>query len=234
MASGWPAGSRQRVLLETASLPTAASPARVCTAWSQTNRLSSALPHPARANRCACSGLSTIRALTVSWMSAPVRAIVPVISRASRSGTVVWRASMWTQDLMIMLVPALSARSSPKSACSGGHGLCSSFSAMHAVYLAGVPWVAWSSWCGRRPKALIAVSLMARPMVALARKPEPNTAPLRPPSRRTPSRRTPRPGSALPSAGASSPSANHAGRAEFHDQLKRNGIMCRQDNSRAY
>jgi len=33
-------------------------------------------------------------------------------------------------------------RGKPNSACNGGHGLCSSFSAMQAVYLAGVPWVA--------------------------------------------------------------------------------------------
>ena len=49
---------------------------------------------------------------------------------------------------------------------------------MHAVYFAGVPCVAWSSWCGLRPKALMAVSRMARPIVAFARKPEPNTFPL--------------------------------------------------------
>ena len=47
---------------------------------------------------------------------------------------------------------------------------------MHAVYFAGVPCVAWSSWCGRRPKALMAVSRMARPIVAFARKPEPTLA----------------------------------------------------------
>ena len=58
---------------------------------------------------------------------------------------------------------------------------------MHAVYLAGLPWVAWSSTCGRRPNALIAVRRIARPIVAFARKPDPNTfpAPLRPIRSRT-------------------------------------------------
>ena len=81
-------------------------------------------------------------------------------------------------DLMTIAVTALSDGSRPNCTCSGGHGLSSSFSAMHAVYFAGVPCVAWSSWCGRRPKALMAVSRMARPIVAFARKPEPNTFPL--------------------------------------------------------
>jgi hypothetical protein len=40
------------------------------------------------------------------------------------------------QDLMIVAVTALSAGSKPNCACSGGHGLCSSFSAMHVEYLA--------------------------------------------------------------------------------------------------
>ncbi|GAA3093176.1 hypothetical protein GCM10020001_005810 [Nonomuraea salmonea] len=49
---------------------------------------------------------------------------------------------------------------------------------MQAENLAGVPWVAWSSRCGRRPKTLMAASRTARPIVALARKPEPKTSPL--------------------------------------------------------
>jgi hypothetical protein len=159
-------------------LPVATSSGQDRTARSYTARRTSALDQPAAPNSRACSGLSTTAALTVSWMSAPVRAIVPARSAASCSGTMVCRASMCTHDLITIAVTALSAAARPNSVCSAGHGLSSSFSAMHAVYLAGVPWVAWSSSCGRRPNALIAPSRIARPMVALARKPEPNTLPL--------------------------------------------------------
>ena len=78
-------------------------------------------------------------------MSAPVREMVPAMSRASCSGTTVCRASMCRHDRMTMAVTALSDGSRPNCACSGGQGLSSSFSAMHAVYFAGVPCVAWSS-----------------------------------------------------------------------------------------
>jgi hypothetical protein len=63
-------------------------------------------------------------------------------SAASCSGTLVCRASMCTHDLITIAVTALSAAVRPNSVCKDGHGLCSSFSAMHAEYLAGVPWVA--------------------------------------------------------------------------------------------
>ena len=63
-------------------------------------------------------------------------------------------------------VTALCSGARPRSVCSGAHGESSSFSAMQHEYLAGVPWVAWSSTCGRRPNALIEPSLMARPIVA--------------------------------------------------------------------
>ena len=71
----------------------------------------------------------------------------------------------------------LSTGAKPWSTEKGAQGLSSSFSAMQQVYFAGVPWVAWSSWCGRSPKVLIAVSRRARPIVALARNPEPKTFP---------------------------------------------------------
>ena len=87
------------------------------------------------------------------------------------------RASTCTVERMVIAVTALSSGVSPKSTCSGGHGDSSSFSPMQAVYLAGVPCVAWSSSCGRRPRAFIAVSRTARPMVALARNPWPNRFP---------------------------------------------------------
>jgi hypothetical protein len=158
-------------------LPAAASSARLRTAWSYMNCRMSSLDQPAAANSLACSGLSTTAALIVSWMSAPVRAIVPAMSVASCSGTRVCRASMCTHDRMMIAVTALSVSASPNSACSPGHGLSSSFSAMQNVYLAGVPWVAWSSSCGRSPNALSTPSRIARPIVALARNPEPNTFP---------------------------------------------------------
>ena len=75
----------------------------------------------------------------VSWMSAPVRAIVPAMSVASCSGTLVCRASMCTQERMTIAVTVLSDAARPNSVCRAGHGLSSSFSAMHAVYFAGVP-----------------------------------------------------------------------------------------------
>jgi hypothetical protein len=90
---------------------------------------------------------------------------------------IVCRASICMTDLMTVEAQALSPALRPLSTCSGGHGESSSFSAMQHVYLAGVPWVAWSSTCGRRPNALIAPSLMARPIVALARNPDPNRLP---------------------------------------------------------
>ncbi len=158
-------------------MPAAASSAPVRTAWSYMNCAISDLDHPAEANSRACSGLSTTAALIVSWMSAPVREIVPAMSVASCSGTRVCRASMCTHDRMMIAVTALSDSVSPKSVCNPGHGLSSSFSPMQNVYLAGVPWVAWSSSCGRSPKALITPSRIARPIVALARNPDPNTFP---------------------------------------------------------
>jgi hypothetical protein len=100
------------------------------------------LPQPAALNSRACSGLSTTAALMVSWMSAPVRAIVPAMSLANCSGTLVCRASMCTQERMTIAVTALSDAARPNSVCRVGHGLSSSFSTMQNVYLAGVPWVA--------------------------------------------------------------------------------------------
>ena len=100
------------------------------------------MPHPAALNSRACSGLSTTAALMVSWMSAPVREIVPAMSVASCSGTRVCRASMCRQERITIAVTALSGAARPNSVCSGDHGLSSSFSAMQNVYLAGVPWVA--------------------------------------------------------------------------------------------
>ena len=82
----------------------------------------------------ACSGLSTTAVLMVSWMSAPVRAIVRARSVASCSGTMVCRASMCTQELITIAVTALSAAARPNSSCKPGHGLSSSFSAMHTVF----------------------------------------------------------------------------------------------------
>jgi hypothetical protein len=176
-ASGWSEGSRHRVVRDTASFPTAASAARLLVACSKTNCRTSALVQPARANSAACSGPSTTTPLIVSCTSAPVRASVPARSRPSCSGAAVCRASRWITDRVTRAVTVLSSAAKPKSAGSGDHGLSSSFSAMHAEYLAGVPWVAWSSTWGRRPNTLIAVSRIARPTVALARNPEPNTLP---------------------------------------------------------
>jgi hypothetical protein len=75
-------------------------------------------------------------------MSAPVREIVPAMSVANCSGTLVCRASMCRQERITIAITALSGAARPNSVCSGGHGLSSSFSAMQNVYLAGVPWVA--------------------------------------------------------------------------------------------
>ncbi len=79
---------------------------------------------------------------------------------------------------MTIAVTVLSAGSWPCSTAKLGHGLSSSFSAIQQAYLAGVPWVAWSSTPGRNPNALIAVSRIVRPIVALARNPEPKMLPL--------------------------------------------------------
>src|SRR5262249_14348209 len=72
---------------------------------------------------------------------------------------------------------ALSSGPMPLSAARLGQGLSSSFCPMQQEYLAGVPWVAWSNTCGLSPRPLIAPSLIARPIVALARNPEPHTLP---------------------------------------------------------
>ena len=85
---------------------------------------------------------------------------------------------MWTTERIVIAVTVLAPASNPCSTWNGGQGDSSSFSAMHAAYLAGLPCVAWSSSRGRRPNALIAVRRSARPIVALARKPDPNTLPL--------------------------------------------------------
>src|SRR3984957_7650066 len=86
-------------------------------------------------------------------------------------------ASICSTERMTVDVHALSVADSPLSTCSGAHGESSPFSAMQQEYLAGVPGVAWSSACGRSPNALIEPSRMARPIVALARNPEPYRLP---------------------------------------------------------
>src|SRR6202042_3345614 len=84
---------------------------------------------------------------------------------------------MCSTERMTVEVHALSVAASPLSTCSGAHGESSSFSAIQHEYLAGVPWVAWSSTCGRSPNALSEPSRIARPMVALARNPDPYRLP---------------------------------------------------------
>ncbi len=109
--------------------------------------------------------------------SAPVRHSESAKSATSCLGATVCLASMCSTERMTVEVTALSAGANPWSAASDGQGESSSFSAMKQEYLPGLPWVAWSKTCGLRPRPLIAPSLMARPIVALARNPEPQTLP---------------------------------------------------------
>ena len=68
---------------------------------------------------------------------------------------------------------ALSPADIPRSTWSGSQGLSSSASAMHQLYFPACPNVALSSSPGIAPITLIAMSRIARPIVALARRPGP-------------------------------------------------------------
>src|SRR5438309_5454211 len=72
-------------------------------------------------------------------------------------------------------VTVLSLRLKPRSTCHGSHGWFSSFSAMQHVNFPGVPIVARSETPGRYLRQLSSTSRRARPIVALARTPGPNT-----------------------------------------------------------
>ena len=74
-------------------------------------------------------------------------------------------------------VTVLVSAAKPRSTWSGAHGLSASFSAKQQVYLAGLPSVDLSACCGTPPPIVVMISRIARPMVALARKPGPNRFP---------------------------------------------------------
>ena len=70
-------------------------------------------------------------------------------------------------------VTALCSDEKPRSTCSGSQTLSSSFSAMHDMYLAGLPCTDMSVDHGLAPPTFRSNSRTALPMVALARLPGP-------------------------------------------------------------
>src|SRR5437870_2470952 len=74
-------------------------------------------------------------------------------------------------------VTVLVSGAKPRSTWSGAQGLSASFSAKQQVYLAGLPSVDLSACCGTPPPIVVMISRVARPIVALARKPGPNKFP---------------------------------------------------------
>src|SRR5438093_1741860 len=74
-------------------------------------------------------------------------------------------------------VTVLVSGAKPRSTWSGAQGLFASFSAKQHVYLAGLPSVDLSACCGTPPPIVVMISRIARPIVALARKPGPNKFP---------------------------------------------------------
>src|SRR3990172_8228244 len=103
----------------------------------------------------------------------PPAAIAAAIVVIIRLGVLLAMSTMLWTPVQPQTVTALTALPNPLSTCSGSQGFSSSFSAMQKLYLAGCPRVALSRTPGTAPPMLERISLIALPIVALARQPCP-------------------------------------------------------------
>ena len=150
-------------------IPASFSRPRGRRACSYTKRCTSARVNPSSAIVRACSGPST----TSSWLCEKYQPTLDP-SDTAVSQTVVRMPEAVVETWSLTLCggsPPYTVTVSPSA--SGPHGDAASFSAMQYENFAGLPCVAMSYRPGHAPPTFRRINRIARPIVALARKPGP-------------------------------------------------------------